>query len=140
MSGTLGSIYDDPVDGGPRGPDLRWRVTVPASAVGDPNGTDVRVPARLETDDGVVVSRAINPADPPECIRIQVPDDAEPPFVLRLRGAGGVAAGVAPGDLYLHVDIGGSPAVAVNRSLVTVGSLVGLAVLAVLAAIAATCG
>lgn len=109
MTERLGSVYDDVVVEGERGPDLRWRVTVPPSSVGDPAGVAVVVPFRLETDDGVVVDRAVNPADEGTTVRIQVPTGVDFPVTLRLRGLGGTADELPPGDLYLRVAVADVP-------------------------------
>lgn len=141
MSGRLGSVFDDVAVDGDRGPDLRWRVSVPASAVGDPAGAAVVVPLRMETDDGVVVARATNPADQGKTVRIQVPAGVEFPVVLRLRGLGGIGDAKPPGDLYLTVDIGGVPATTgggAPRALIGAGT--GVAVVALLALLLGYCG
>ena len=130
MSERLGSVFDEVATDGVRGPDLRWTVAVPPRSVGDPAGVAVQVPLRLESDDGVVVDRARNPADAGDTIRIQVPEAERFPVDLRLRGMGGLAAGVPPGDLYLRVEIGGPPDVLRNsgaslaRKATALGALV----------------
>lgn len=133
MSRSLGSVFDAIASEGARGPDLVFRARVPRGAVGDPRGVDVDVPLRLETDDGIVVDRAVNPADAPGRIRVHIPDDATFPIALRLRGMGGVVEGGGPGDLILQIDVADTLVPAERASgvgtLVLWGGVVGAIVL-----------
>lgn len=101
----LGSVFEDLPSGGPRGKDLRHSVEASRAAASSPDGVVVRVPLRLSDEDGYVVSRAVNPADEGDTIRLRLPADSLSPVIVRLRGMGGVIAGGHAGDLYLQVTL-----------------------------------
>lgn len=101
----LGSVFEDLPAKGPRGKDLRHSVEASRASAATAEGALVRVPLRLSDDDGYVVSRAVNPADEGDTIRLRLPADSPSPVMVRLRGMGGVFEGGHPGDLYLQVTL-----------------------------------
>lgn len=99
----LGSIFE-PEAAGPRGRDLHADVTVPAWALGVPNGIDVRVPLDLAAEGGYA-RRVVHAGDTGDQIRLCLPAGFPDGGVLRLRGQGEAHDGGRPGDLLVHVEV-----------------------------------
>ena len=103
----LGSIFE-PEREGPRGRDVRVRVSCPAWALGDPEGVELEVPAVVEID-GERVARTRSGFDVGERIRVNLPDGFPDGGTLRLRGQGETPArGGRAGDLLVTVAIDGA--------------------------------
>ncbi|MEM6294109.1 MAG: hypothetical protein AAGA54_22715 [Myxococcota bacterium] len=137
---SIGSIYDDVPEGEGRGPDLRARVTVPTSSLGDPNGARVPLPPSLPHQGGEV-ERAPQPGESLDAVTLRLPEGFADGATLRLRGAGGRGPKGA-GDLYLTVtltdDAPTLPAVAPTQALDTEeGSVVPVVVVVGVAAVVA---
>ena len=117
---SIGSIYDDVPEGEGRGPDLRARVKVPTSSLGDPDGVRGPVPPTLPHE-GREVERARQPGEKSrDAVTLCLPEGLANGATLRLRGAGGRGSKGA-GDLYLTVtltdDAPTLPAVAQTQAL-----------------------
>jgi len=116
----LGAVFDSVDEDTPRGDDLSHRVVVHPDDFGAPGGVDLRVPARLTNDMGVVVQRTTSPSDAPGRVLVQLPPASSAPFRLRLRGMGGAPpAGGVPGDLLLFVEAGDAPRLTDDRVVLT---------------------
>ena len=100
---SLGSIFDGVEEGAPqkRGPDLRWEVQVPRSALGARHGVSVHVPRQIPHPGGVA-TRATSERDDADRIRLHLPENLRDGSVLKLRQQGGQRPDGAPGDLYLE--------------------------------------
>ncbi len=97
----LGSIYDEDGDG-PKGRDLRTRITFARSSLGKP--TAVQVPLELPLD-GQLVRRAIGPGETEANVTLNLPANLPQEATLRMRGLGEEIDDGPPGDLYLTVTI-----------------------------------
>ncbi len=99
----LGSIL--PEQNNHRGPDLRFKVVVPKSALGREGGYAVHVPRELEHQ-GEMVSRVCSELEKGETVKLQLPRSLPKGAVLRLRGQGGRLTEDGPaGDLFLEVEV-----------------------------------
>lgn len=99
----LGNILEGPGQG-PSGPDLKFHVKVPHTALGRGTGYAVKVPLQLPADGGLV-SRAVSGMDDGQDVQLHLPKELPAGAVLRLRGQGGVRDGARPGDLYVHIEV-----------------------------------
>jgi len=97
----LGSIYDE--DGnGPKGRDLRTRITFARAGLGKP--TPVQVPLELPLD-GEIVRRAIGPGETDATVTLNLPVGLPNEATLRMRGLGEEIEDGPPGDLYLTITL-----------------------------------
>lgn len=109
----LGDIFSDSEGeiGGPRGPNLKVRVSVPRAGLGDPDGAAVTIGR-----DHVLGSRRIERVLKPEAgdaettVRLRLPEAFASGSVVRVRGQGGRWTGEGPGragDLLVEVTLDG---------------------------------
>lgn len=100
---SLGSIYAP--QQGDKGRDLRWKVELPAAAVGGP-GLSVKIPDRLPVKDAPErAARTIHAQDPKGAVLLHLPQGFASGSALRLRGYGEAKPGAGSGDLFLVVHL-----------------------------------
>lgn len=97
----LGSIYD-PEEPGPKGRDLRTKITFARGGLGKP--TPVQVPLELPLGDALV-RRAIGPGETDATVTLNLPRDLPNGATLRMRGLGEEIDDGPPGDLYLTIHL-----------------------------------
>lgn len=135
----LGSIYEETT--GPKGKDLRYGVEATRGDAASAAGALVRVPLKLNDDDGHLHRRTRNPADEGDTLRVRLPVDSPSPVMIRLRGMGAENPDGAAGDLYLTVTLieGGPLATIARTETLARVAPIGLVAL-ILAVVAVVCG
>lgn len=136
MSG-LGNVFDavETSAEAPRGPDLRFSVHVPRSALGREDGFVAEVPLTLPHE-GEQIERAREPDAEGTGLILHLSPTVPDGATLRLRGQGGVHPEGVPGDLWITIHLVDDPPRALGwRTMAVVVALaLALALVAVLAA------